>query len=81
MRVRIDGHIRGDAIHIEWVAGAIEGDLELAERARRMYLSEHGVPIDEGDPAAVIAALEKASPEHLHIEILADGDGNLTTSP
>ena len=72
MRVGIDGHIRGEAIHIEWVRGAVWGDLELVERARRMYRERHGHPIDESDPAAFISALEHAAPESLHIEIFAD---------
>lgn len=81
MRVRIDGEIRGDPIRIEWVGGAIVGDLELAERARRLYLDEHGVAMDESDPAAVIAALEEASPEHLHVEILPDADDDRSGRP
>jgi hypothetical protein len=74
MRVGIDGHIRGEPIHIDWVGGIVDGDLELVDRARRMYLDEHGQPIDESDPAVFISALEHASPEHLHIEILGDID-------
>lgn len=73
MRVGIDGHIRGEPIHIDWMSGAVRGDLELVERARRMYERAHGHPIDETDPAVFISALEHAAPEKLHIEIFAEG--------
>lgn len=74
MRVGIDAHIRGEPIHIDWVEGTVMGDLELVERARRMYEQAHGHPIDESDPAVFITALEWASPEHLRVEIFADSD-------
>ena len=74
MRIGIDGHIRGEPIHIEWVDGAVLGDLELVEHARRMYEHVHGHRIDESDPALFISALEQAAPERLHVEIFADDD-------
>ena len=69
MQVRIDGHIRGEAIHIVWHEGAVSGDLELVERARLLHHRVHGAPIDETDPVAFITALEQASPEHLEIHV------------
>ncbi len=74
MYVTVNGHIRGEPIHIEWAGGVVTGDLYLVERARRLYLHEHGEPIDETDPAVFIAALERASAEHLHVVIHADAD-------
>ena len=56
------------------------GDLELVERARRMYEQLHGHPIDESDPAVFITALERASPERLHVEIFADPDQEITVA-
>ena len=77
MRVGIDAHIRGEPVHIEWVGGTVMGDLELVDRARRMYEQVHGHPSDESAPAVFIAALERASPQHLHVEIFADSDNEI----
>ena len=72
MHVRIEGHIRGQPIRIVWRDGAVTGDLELVERARRLHRSEHGTPIDECDPVSFITALEHASCEHLDVRVIGD---------
>ncbi len=72
MQVRIDGHLRGEPIHIVWREGAVTGDLELVHRARQLYRRAHGEPIDETDPVAFITALEQASPEHLDVHVGPD---------
>lgn len=72
MRLRIDGHIRGRPIHIEWTEGAVSGDTELVDRARRLYVDEHRAPIDEADPVAFISALEHAAPGHLKVHVSPD---------
>ena len=72
MRVRIESRIRGETIEVVWDEGAVTGDLELVERARRMYESRREV-IDETDVTAFIAALEHASGERLDITIWPEG--------
>jgi hypothetical protein len=74
MHLTIDGHLRGEAIHIEWTEGSVTGDLELVERARDLHLRLHRRPFDESDPVAFISALERVSPEHLDVRLDAEED-------
>ena len=74
MHLTIDGHLRGEAIHIEWAEGSVTGDLELVERARSLYRRLHRRPFDESDPVAFISALERVSPEHLDVHVDVEED-------
>lgn len=73
MRVRIESHIRGELVQVVWDEGTVTGDLELVDRARRMYES-HSQLIDESDVTAFIAALEQAAGERVDITIWPDPD-------
>ena len=68
MRVRIESRIRGQPIHMLWDEGIVTGDLELVDRARRMYRSR-GQQINETDITAFLSALEFAAGDHLDITI------------
>jgi hypothetical protein len=74
MHLSINGHLRGEAIHIEWTEGSVTGDLELVERARNLHRRLHRRPFDETDPVAFITALERVSPEHLDVHLAAEED-------
>jgi len=69
MRVLIDGCIRGEPIEVVWDDGVISGDLELVRRARLMAATERR-PIDEGNAAAFISALERSVAQRLEVTIL-----------
>ena len=71
MRVRIESHIRGELVQVVWDEGTVTGDLELVDRARRMYRSQ-SLQIDENDVTAFIAALEQAAGERVDITIWPD---------
>jgi hypothetical protein len=73
MRVRIESHIRGELVQVLWDEGTVTGDLELVDRARRMYES-HSQQIDESDVAAFIAALEQAAGGRVDITIWPDSE-------
>ncbi len=76
MHLTIDGHLRGEAIHIEWTEGSVTGDLELVERARDLHRRLHHRPFDEADPVAFITALEMVSPEHLDVQLGEEQDSH-----
>ncbi len=75
MRVRIGSHIRGEPVHLIWDEGCMTGDLELVDRARRMYRARNE-QLDENDVTAVIAALEQAAGERLDITIWPESEGS-----
>jgi len=77
MRVLIDGWIRGEPIEVVWDDGVITGDMELVRRARLMAANERR-PIDEGNAAAFISALERSVAQRLDVTILP-GDDNKPT--
>ena len=73
MRVRIESQIRGESIEVLWDEGTVTGDLELVERARRMY-ELRSQEIDEADVTAFIAALEQAAGDRLEITIWPEAE-------
>jgi len=73
MRVLIDGWIRGEPIEVVWDDGVITGDMELVRRARLMAANERR-PIDEGNAAAFISALERSVAQRLDVTILPSDD-------
>lgn len=73
MRVRIDSRIRGEPVRILWDEGRVTGDLELVDRARKMYRSR-SQRIDETDITAFLSALELASGDHLDITIWPESE-------
>ena len=77
MRVRIESRIRGEPIEVLWEEGTVTGDLELVERARRMYESRSQI-IDENDVTAFIAALEQAAGDRLDITVWPEAEVNET---
>ena len=74
MRVRIESHIRGELVRVTWDEGNVTGDLELVDRARRIYRSR-SEQIDENDIAAFLSALEQAAGERLDVTIWPETDG------
>ena len=68
MRVRIESHIRGELVQLTWDEGNVTGDLELVDRARRIYRSR-SQQIDEHDITAFLSALEQAAGERLDVTI------------
>ena len=73
MRVLIESRIRGEPIHVMWEEGIVTGDLELVDRARRMYRSRSQL-IDECDVTAFISALDQAAGERLEVTIWAESE-------
>lgn len=68
MRVRIESCIRGEHVRVIWDEGAVTGDLELVDRARRMYRSRDR-HIDEADITEFLTALELAAGNRLEVTI------------
>lgn len=73
MRVQIDSRIRGEPVQVVWDEGTVSGDLELINRARRMYQSPSR-QFDEADVTAFISAIERAAGERVEITIWPDSE-------
>ena len=73
MRVRIESQIRGELVRLTWDDGSVTGDLELVDRARRLYRSR-SQQIDENDLTDFISALEQAAGERLDVTIWPETD-------
>ncbi len=74
MRVRIESQIRGELVRLTWDDGSVTGDLELVDRARRIYRSR-SQQIDENDITAFLSALEQAAGERLDVTIWPETEG------
>ena len=74
MRVRIESRIRGELVRLTWDEGSVTGDLELVDRARRIYRSR-SQQIDENDITAFLSALEQAAGERLDVTIWPEIEG------
>jgi len=79
MRVLINGCIRGEPVEVVWDDGVISGDMEIVRRARLMAATERR-PIDEGNAAAFISALERAVAQRLDVTILPSDNNKQTES-